>query len=238
MIDRRTWSMHIIAMSSGLLQKTPASALLQDYITDLVARPRPRVALLPTATGDSADTIVDFYATFDADRYEPSHLTLFARTVDDLRSFVLRQQVIYVPGGNTANLLAIWRTHGLDRILREAWQKDIVLCGSSAGGLCWFEAGITDSFGPTLAALTSGLGFLPGSFCPHYDSEPARQPTYHRCVGDGLANGWACEDGTVLHFQGTELSEAVSALPTARAYRVERDDSGVRETPLPLRLLL
>jgi peptidase E len=180
---------------------------------------------------------VDFYTAFPTDRFEPSHLTLFARTVEDLRSCVRRQHLIYVSGGNTANLLAIWRTQGLDRILREAWGEGVVLCGNSAGGLCWFAAGITDSFGPTLAPLTTGLGFLPGSFCPHYDSEVQRRPTYHRCLSEGLAPGWAIEDGVALHFAGTELREVVSAVPTARAYRVELAEDGVRETPLSPRLL-
>ena len=229
--------MTIIAMSSGLLQQTPANALMQDYILGLVPATRPRVALLPTATADAAPLIVDFYTVFPTDRFEPSHLTLFVRTVADLRSYVLRQHLIYVSGGNTANLLAIWRTHGLDSILREARENGVVLCGNSAGGLCWFEGGITDSFGPTLAPLTTGLGMLPGSFCPHYDSEAQRRPAYHRWIGDGLTSGWAIEDGVALHFDGTELRDIVSAVPTARAYRVELAENGVRETPLSPRLL-
>jgi peptidase E len=230
--------MNIIAMSSGIFEKTPANALLQDYILRLVPAPRPRVALLPTATGDAASTIVDFYNAFPADRFEPAHLALFTRTLEDLRSCVLRQQVIYVSGGNTANLLSVWRIHGLDLILREAWEKGVVLCGNSAGALCWFEAGSTDSFGPALAPLANGLGFLSGSFCPHYDSEEQRRPTYHRWIEEGLAPGWAIEDGVALHFAGTELREVVSAVPTARAYRVERVGDEVCETPLTPRLLL
>src|SRR5579872_158752 len=139
--------MHIIAMSSGVLKETPEGALLKDYILSLVDQPRPRVALVPTALGDPAETIVSFYSAFPADRYEPSHLALFSRTIEDLRSYVLQQHIIYVQGGNTANLLAVWRTHGLDEIFREAWEAGVVLCGPSAGGLCWFESGITDSFG-------------------------------------------------------------------------------------------
>jgi len=230
--------MTIIAMSSGLFEPTPANALLRAYILGLVNAERPRVAYLATASGDSAPAIVDFYTAFTPDRCEPSHLALFARTVDDLRSYILRQQVIYVSGGNTANLLAVWRTQGLDEILREAREKGVVLCGNSAGGLCWFDCGITDSFGPTLAPLTNGLGFLPGSFCPHYDSEGQRRPTYQRCVGEGMASGWAIDDGVALRFEGRELREIVSAVPAARAYRVERADDSVRETPVSPRHLM
>jgi peptidase E len=227
----------IVAMSSGILQPTPANELLREYVLSFVHVARPKVALVPTASGDASAAIVDYYAAFPAGRFEPSHLALFSRTIEDLRSYVLRQQVILVTGGNTANLLAIWRTHGLDDILREAWEEGVVLCGNSAGGLCWFEAGITDSFGPTLAPLTNGLSFLPGSFCPHYDSEAERRPTYHRCVSEGFPPGWAIEDGVALHFEGRELRDIVSAVGTARAYRVERGETGVRETPISPRLL-
>jgi len=144
-----------------------------------------------------------------------------------------------VGGGNTANMLAIWRVHGVDQALRAAWEAGVVLCGLSAGSLCWFESGVTDSFGLPLTPLHGALGFLPGSHCPHYDGEPGRRPTYQRCVAAGLLPpGMAADDGCALHFQDTQLTAVVASRPTAQAYRVERDpDGSATETPLPARYL-
>jgi len=135
---------------------------------------------------------------------------------------VLSQDVVYVGGGNTVNMLAVWRAHGLDTILRAAWEAGVILCGTSAGALCWFEGGTTDSMGTGLAPLHDGLGFLPGSFCPHYDSELERRPTYRKFVADGLPGGYAADDGVGLHFQGTQLVEAVSSRPAAQAFQVKQ----------------
>lgn len=229
--------MPIVAMSSSTLSGGPRTGLLNDYLFGLVDAPHPRICFLPTAVGDSAESIAGFYEAFPSRRCEPSHLTLFNRTVDDLRSYLLQQDMIYVNGGNTANMLAVWRLHGLDAILRDAWQLGTLLCGFSAGGLCWFESGITDSFGPTLTSMQNCLGFLPGSFCPHYDSEPSRRPTYQSAIVAGLTPGWAADDGAALHFEGTELRAKVSTAPRARVYRLEKIDGKVRETaiePQPL----
>jgi peptidase E len=164
---------------------------------------------------------------------------LFARDGDlrSVRRSLLDQHVIYVGGGNTANLLVLWRMHGVDRIVREAWRRGVVLAGISAGMLCWFQGGVTDSFG-RLAALDDGLGFLRGSACPHYDGEPRRRPTFRALVSSGaLPSGYAADDGAALHFVGTRLMECVSSRPEARAYRVERVRGRVRETPLRTRYL-
>lgn len=222
--------MHIVALSSGMLAGTQQAGLLNKYILGLSNAATPKVCFIPTASHDSAESIVSFYETFPAGPFIPSHLTLFHRTVEDLRSFLLRADVICVAGGNTANMLAIWRLHGVDAILREAWQHGAILCGWSAGALCWFEAGSTDSFGLGLAALDNGLGFLPGSFCPHYDSEERRRPTYHRFIAEGLLPaGWACDDGTALHWEGTDLARIVSGRDGARVYRVEMVGGQVEE---------
>ncbi len=229
--------MPIVAMSSSTLSGGPGAALLNEYLFGLVDPSHPRICFLPTAVGDSAESIAGFYGAFPAGRCEPSHLTLFNRTVDDLRSYLLQQDMIYVNGGNTANMLAVWRLHGLDAILREAWQLGTLLCGFSAGGLCWFESGITDSFGPTLTSMQNCLGFLPGSFCPHYDSELSRRPAYQGAIAEGLTPGWAVDDGVALHFEGTELRAKVSTAPSAHLYRLEEIDGEVRETaiePQPL----
>ena len=192
---------------------------MEAYVLGLTGKERPRVCFLPTATGDAAERIVRFYAAF-GDKVDTAHLALFDRTVDDLRAFLLAQDVIQVGGGNTANMLAVWRVHGIDRILREAWEAGIVLTGVSAGAICWFEACVTDSFGGT-DALHDGLGFLAGSMCPHYDSEPNRRPVFQRLVGEDFPAGYAAEDDVGLHFAGTELHAAVSAREDGRAFRVE-----------------
>jgi dipeptidase E len=222
--------MKIVAMSSGTLTGELQGTLLNDFILGLARTSRPKVCFIPTATGDSADYVVAFYNSFRSGKCEPSHLMLFNRTIKDLRSFILDQDVICVAGGNTANMLAVWRTHGLDSILHQAWLNGIILCGWSAGALCWFESGSTDSFGHDLSAIDNCLGFLPGSFCPHYDSEDRRRSTYHRFIDEGLAGGWACEDGTALHFEGTELRRVVSSREGAKVYRVEKVDGEVRES--------
>ncbi len=224
-------------MGGGAFSMEPDNQLLDDFILGLTGSPRPRVLFLPTATGNVATYLVNFYAALSR-RAEASHLDLFARTGEDIGRLVLDQDVVYVGGGNTANLLAIWRVHGLDAILRTAWEAGVVMAGVSAGAICWFQAGVTDSFGPELAALDGGLGFLPGSFCPHYDSEAARRPTLRRLVGDGrLPDGWAADDGAAVHFVGTDLAGVVTSRPEARAYRLERTADGAAETELATRYL-
>jgi peptidase E len=203
---------------------------LDDYVLS-VARGR-RACFVPTASAEDERYIIAFYSTYGR-KADASHLTFFPWPPESLREVLLQQDVIYVGGGNTANMLAIWRVHGMDEILREAWEDGIVLCGSSAGMICWFEAGITDSFGPQLEGMRDGLGFLPGSACPHYDGEELRRPRYRELVDGGFPAGWAAEDAVGLHFEGTELAEVVTAVEGKRAYRVEPGS----ETPLEARLL-
>jgi peptidase E len=227
----------VVAMGGGGFM-----TLLDDHVLSLArsasGRDRPRICFLGTASGDSPSYIANFYAAF-ARRAEASHLALFDRTVDDIQAFVDEQDVVYVGGGNTENMLAIWRVHGVDRALRRAWQAGTVMTGQSAGSLCWFETGTTDSFGKGLAALSGGLGFLPGSHAPHYDSEATRRPHYQRLVADRvLPAGHAADDGAALVFHGTELAEVVASLPNARGYRVERGPDGAAlETTLAVRYL-
>jgi peptidase E len=209
-----------------------------EFLLSLAGSARPRIAYLPTATGDSAESIVTFHRRFPADRCEPVTLTLFNRRVEDLRAFLLSRDLIFVGGGNTANMLAVWRVHGVDEILREAWERGIVLCGGSAGSLCWFECGTTDSFNlDKLAPLHDGLGFLPGSHCPHYRMEPGRRPLYQQLVADGFPGGIAIDDDAAAHYSGTDLTEVVTVAEGATAYLVERVDGRAVETPLAARLL-
>jgi peptidase E len=229
-------------MGGGGFSMEPDNPLLDDHVLDLAraarGRERPRVCFLPTASGDSPVYISSFYAAF-ARRAEASHLTLFDRTVDDVESLLLDQDVIYVGGGNTENMLAIWRIHGVDQVLRRAWEAGVVMTGLSAGSLCWFETGTTDSFGKGLAALSAGLGFIPGSHSPHYDGEESRRPRYHQLVAEeAMPAGYAADDGAALVFDGTNLVEVVASRPEARAYRVERGADGTPiETVLATRYL-
>jgi len=211
------------------------SELLWQYVLELVGKDRPRMLYLPTAIGDHESGSVAFFERF-ARRTEASHLVTFPYPPPDLRAVILEQDAICVSGGNTANMLAIWRVHGIDVLLREAWEQGIVLWGASAGMICWFEQGVTDSFGPQLAGMDC-LGFLPGSACPHYDGEEQRRPLYHRLVAEGFPAGYAADEAAALHFRDGALVEAVASRPGARAYRVEAAAGRAVETLLPTRLL-
>jgi dipeptidase E len=213
----------------------PESRAIEDWLLGLTGKERPRVLFVPTASAEDSDYVV---AAFDAfgGRADVSHLDFFPWPPAELRDLVLGHDLVYVGGGNTANMLAIWREHGMDEIVREAWQAGIVLCGTSAGMLCWFEAGVTDSFGPQLEGMEC-LGLIPGSACPHYDGEALRRPRYHELVAGGIPGGWAADDGVALHFEGWELSEVVTALPGKGAYRIELRDGEVVEERLEPRLI-
>ena len=222
-------------------QDAPASEWLpfRDYLTGLTGRPRPRVCVLATAMGDHPDVVEGMQARF-ADTCETSHLVLFSQpNVADPEDLLLSQDLIFVGGGSVANMLAVWRVHELDRIMPEAWRRGIVLAGVSAGALCWFESGTTDSFGEVLRPFTDGLGFFPGSYCPHYDGEPRRRPFYTSLVASGtLPAGFACDNGAGTHFVDMTLAGLVSVAAEARGYRVEPDgNGGFTETPLERTLL-
>lgn len=195
------------------------SRRLYRYALDLTGKEVPRVLFVPTAVGDSSDAVVSFYERF-AGLGERGHLSFHPWPPADLREHVLSFDAIDVSGGNTANMLAIWRVHGFDSILRAAWEQGVVCFGASAGMICWFEAGVTDSYGPQLEGMRDGLGFLPGSACPHYDGEDRRRPRYRDLIAGGFPPGLAADDGVGLHFVGTELQEVVTCRPGAAAYRV------------------
>jgi dipeptidase E len=209
----------IVAMGGLPWEDAESCRLLEDYILGLTGRERPRVLFVPTAVADDAEKTLWAYLQL-GDRAQVSHVSFFPWPPGGLHELALQQDVIYVAGGNTANALAIWRTHGFDQILREAWESGVVLTGWSAGMLCWFEAAVTDSFGPELQGMRDGLGFLPGSACPHYDGEAERRPVYTKLVTDGFPPGLAADDCVALRFDGTELAEVVTACPGAGAYRV------------------
>jgi peptidase E len=210
--------------------------MLDRYALSLVEADRPKVCFIPTASGDDAGYTLEFYKAYGSYGCDPFVLNLFQREIEDIRSFLLRMDMVYVGGGSTANLLAVWRLHGVDGALEEAWNSGVVLSGLSAGANCWFEASTTDSFLIDKAdPLIDGLGFVAGSFCPHYSSEPERRPSYMSMVASGiLPDGYACEDGTAVHFVGTELSAAFSVDGDAAAYLVSRKGTEATESPLSL----
>lgn len=264
----------IVAIGGGGFSIPGDDGRLDDYILSLTRKGtragtteaakgsrggrRPRVCFLPTATGDNRDYIVRFYEAFHAGRAEASHLPLFGvpRLPGEIRELLLSQDVIYVGGGNTANLLAVWRVHGIDRILREAWRRGIVLTGVSAGMLCWFQGGVTDSFGRPLSAIRDGLSFIKGVACPHYDGEADRRPTYHRLLrhgsaaenkgkgkgGDGRVDwttGVAADDWAAIHYVGDppRIHACIASRPNAKCYRVSVRGDVVHEQEMKTRYI-
>ncbi len=212
----------IFAMGGGGFTMEPTNPLLDDFVLGLTSAKTPRVLFLPTAAGDTTAQINAFQARF-ADRLcVPEHLSLFRlrEARRPLEEIVLGQDIIYVGGGSMRNLLAIWRAHGLDRLLIRAWRTGTVLTGLSAGAMCWFEAGVTRSSGPP--EPIAGLGLLDGSLTVHADGEPERLPVWLAAVRDGtLPGGWAVDDGVGLLFRGRRLERAVSSRPGTGAQRVD-----------------
>ncbi len=219
----------IIALGGGGFARGNPDLTMSRYILEQTGRRSPRVCFVPTAGGDDAGSIEHFYKNAKRLGARPSHLSLFKQPLEPLRSFVLRHDVIYVGGGNTRNMLVLWRAWGLDRILRTAYERGVVLAGSSAGALCWFSAGVTDSYPGRFQELRC-LGWLRGSFCPHYDSEPKRKPVYRRLVGSGtLAGGYAADDNVGLHFMDEKLVRIVASKSRHYAYHLARRAGKARE---------
>jgi dipeptidase E len=222
----------IVAIGGGGLSAEPDAFAIERYIVKQARKSRPSVCYIGTASGDENAYAVRFYAAMAELDCRPSRLPLFART-PDLRALVLAQDVIYVGGGNTKSMLAVWRDWGLDELLREAWRGGTLLAGTSAGAICWFESGVTDSWAGALHPLPC-LGFLPGACCPHYDAEKDRRPSVQRIVAEGgLAPVLALDDGAAAHFRGTALARVVTSRPKAGAYLVTKSAGEAREEPLP-----
>jgi dipeptidase E len=220
----------IIALGGGgfSMEENPA---LDLYILKQSGVPHPKVCFVPTASGDADSYIARFYAAHVTYPCRPTHLPLFNRT-PDLRATLLDQDVIYVGGGNTKSMLAVWQGWDMIEILREAWARGIVLAGISAGAICWFEQGITDSLGGWLSVLEC-MGFLPGSCCPHYDGEAERRPSFHEFLEGGqIQPGIALDDGAAAHFVGGVLHRVVSSRPNAKGYQMTIENGKPVETPL------
>jgi peptidase E len=221
----------IVAFGGGGFSMDRQNPLLDDYVLSLTGTLRPRVCFLPSASGDADHYVVRFYKEF-ADRADASHITLFRREGGprDLRAHLLSQDLIYVGGGSLVSLLGVWRAHGVDVILREAWTRGVVLCGLSAGALCWFDRALTAYYGKP--EPVGGLGFLPWSFTAHFDSEPERREEFHRRIEGGMQRGFAADDGAALHFRRRDLLRAVTSRPSAGAYSLQLAGDEVSEQRL------
>lgn len=227
----------IVAFGGGGFSMEAGNPLLDAYVLQIAGGERPKVCFLPSASGDADHYIVRFYRHFSPARCEPSHVSLFRRDcgVADIRAHLLSQDLIYVGGGSVVSLLGVWRAHALDAVLRECWETGVVLCGLSAGSLCWFQEGLSE-FNRGIRTI-QGLGFLPHSNAVHYDTECGRRPAYHSAVAAGMPGGYAADDGAALHFVDDELLQVVSSRPQATAYKVEAVAGTAIETPLPARYL-
>ncbi|HEX6152078.1 MAG TPA: peptidase E [Solirubrobacterales bacterium] len=230
----------ILALGGHEFSSRPADRAVCELLLRLGSErggERPRICILPTASGDTSDQIASFYAAFGERPCEPSDVSLFrlGRRPLALRDHLLSQDLIYVGGGSMVNLLAVWEAHDIASILSLAWRKGIVLAGQSAGAMCWFEAGITKSSGRPLAA--AGLGLLDGSLCVHYNNEPERRAAYLDAVGAGMPGGYGLDDYAGLLWEGEGTPSALTARRGARAYRVSSQGGEVAESPLPARFL-
>ena len=219
----------IVAFGGGGFSMESGNPLLDDYVLGLSRSERPRVCFLPTASGDADHYIVRFYRAFPAERCESSHISLFRREQGpgDIRSHLLSQDLIYVGGGSVVSLLGAWRAHGIDAILREAWEAGVILCGLSAGSLCWFSEAVTGFHGAP--KRVEGIGLIPFSNCVHYDPGSSRRLAYHEFLREGMRPGYAAEDGAALHFVGSELCRVVASRTESGGYRLDADGQRVVE---------
>jgi dipeptidase E len=227
----------IIAMGGGGFSMEPENLALDRYILDQVHKPAPKICFLPTASGDADGYILNFYKAFTTLNCLPTFLSLFRLPTADLEGFILENDILYVGGGNTRSMLALWREWGLDKHLFKAYQAGVILAGLSSGANCWFEDSCTDSLPGELKEL-SCLGYLKGSFCPHYNSEPERRPSYQGMIRQGvLREGIAADDGAAAHFIDEQLIRVISSRPEAKAYRVSRLKGEIQEEALDTRYL-
>lgn len=235
----------LIAIGGGGFLMEPENLLLDQYCLDCTSKIVPKVCFIPTASGDSEDFLSRFYTAFTRYSCEPSHLAFFRKPrsgaipLTDIENHLLNQDVIYVGGGNTRSMLAVWREWNIDEILRKAWRSGILLTGMSAGAICWFEYGGSDSTQPEKLSPLKGLGLIRGSCTPHYDGESNRRPDFHQLIKNGeLPSGIGIDDGAAVLFEGQQVIEVVSSRPSAKAYQVKLEEDGqIIEKPLENRHL-
>ena len=232
-----TTPQQIIALGGGGFSMEPENLALDQYILEQAGADVPNVCFLPTASGDSEGYVVNFFGAMAHLRCTPSMLGVWLRARPDFEAHLMAQDVIYVGGGNTMNMLAIWRAWGIDQILRRALEQGVVLAGISAGAICWFEQGLTDSIPGRLSALPC-LGFLKDSCTPHYNGEAKRRPTYLEMVGQQqMGPGVAIDDSCGVHYIDGVRHRVVASKPDAHAYLVSRQGDEAQEERLPAQLL-
>lgn len=221
----------IIAIGGGGFSRygnyIPSNLHIEKYFITQCRAKCPRICFIPTASGESMKYIADFYRAFGNFDCKPSHLSLF-EPPDDLESFILNHDAIYVGGGNTKSMLALWREWKVDIYLKKAWERGIVLGGVSAGALCWFEEGVTDSIPGELTSIKC-LGLLSGSFCPHFDSDKKRRPSFHKMIQNGISAGIAADDHVILHYIDNRLEKVLRANSDGNAFRLQKAKGKVKE---------
>jgi dipeptidase E len=222
----------IIALGGGGFSMEPENLLLDQYIIGQSQNKKPKICFLPTASGDQQSYIDRFYEAFGEMDCIPAHFSLFEPNFNDAEEFLLGQDIIYVGGGNTRNMMILWKEWGLDELLIQCYQEGIILAGISAGSICWFEEGLTDPLNGSLYPI-KGLGILKGSHCPHYDGENKRKPAYRQHIREALMKpGYAADDGAALHFVDEILYKSVSSRKNSSAYYAEVKGNEVLETKL------
>lgn len=222
----------IIALGGGGFSMEPENPLLDLYILHQSTQSSPKICFIGTASGDAENYINRFYESFNKQNCQPTHLSLFKPPVKDIRSFVMEQDIIYVGGGSTKNLIALWKEWELDQILKEAYHNGVILSGISAGSLCWYEDGITDSYGDILEPI-HGIGLIKGSHSPHYDGESNRRASFHHFIKEAVIQpGIGADDGVGLHYIDGQLVKIVSSRRPAKAYEVTLKDKQICEKEL------
>ena len=220
----------IIAIGGGGFGRTPGEGLIEKYILDQSEKDVPNICFIPTATGDNEAYKVNYYSTFSKLDCSPSHLDFFKRT-PDLKELILKQDVIFVGGGNTKSMLAVWKDWGLDLLLKEAYEKGVIMSGVSAGAICWFDQGVTDSWAEDLKIMDC-LGFIEGACCPHYDEEPQRKPSLNKFITEkALKSCYAVDGGCALHIEDEEEFKSVVFSKNKNSFLVEMKDNKVTEKP-------
>ena len=220
----------IIAIGGGGFGRNPGEGIIENYILNQSNAKNPNICFIPTATGDNEAYKNNYYATFTKLNCNPVHLDFFKRT-PDLENLINEQDVIFVGGGNTKSMLAVWKDWGLDLILHEAYKNGVVMSGVSAGAICWFEQGITDSWAEDLVVMDC-LGFIGGACCPHYDEEPQRKPSLNKFLTKKVLNScYAVDGGCALHIQDEKVFKSVVFSKNKNSFLVELKDNRVAEKP-------
>ena len=226
----------VIAIGGGGFGRTQESHLIEQYILDQSSQEKPNICFIPTATGDLDPYVVNFYTVFSKLNCNPSHISFFKRTMD-LEEHILNQDVIFVGGGNTKSMLAVWKDWGLDLILKKAYDQGTVMSGVSAGAICWFEQGLTDSWASELKMMPC-MNFISGNCAPHYDEEPQRRPATKKLLQDNaISFMYGIEGGAALHFINEQPEKTVRFQKNKHSYNVTLKDSTVSEKPYPIKEL-